>query len=320
MAKLKPHPYADLFPMMTAAELDALAADVAEHGLRQAVVLYGGAVLDGRNRLLACEKAGIEPTFTEFTGDDAGALAMVISLNVQRRDLTQAQRAIVAARALPHFEEERATNRGGDTKRHSGKTSPNGRARDDVGKVFKVSDKSVQQAKALLTDAPDLATQVEGGAMPLATAYEQHVERKKQAAVRTKQAERVNEYKDAVDSGEMTLEEALRKIQEQADGEKREIQAQAEARNIWLKGLGGMLDWLALYVAKRTDEDLPWFFLPEAPGSFKHGITSERIEEGIAQLNRIQTFALEIENADDASSKSNGQNQKSRSQMRSRAV
>ena len=96
--KRKSHPYADLFPMMTAAELEALAADVAENGLRHPVVLYHGEVLDGRNRLLACEKAGVEPDFTEHQGDDASALALVISLNVQRRDLTAGQRAVVSAR------------------------------------------------------------------------------------------------------------------------------------------------------------------------------------------------------------------------------
>ena len=80
----------------------------------------------------------------------------IITLNAQRRDLTAAQRTIVAARTLPHFEE---VKRPGPN--NAGKSSPqSGRARDDATAVFKVSDKSVQQAKALLTDAPDLAVQV----------------------------------------------------------------------------------------------------------------------------------------------------------------
>jgi ParB-like chromosome segregation protein Spo0J len=93
MAKLKNHPYADLFPMMTDEELEALAEDIKENGLCYPVVRYQGMVLDGRNRLLACEKAGVEPTFAEHEGDDASALALVISLNVQRRDMTAGQRA-----------------------------------------------------------------------------------------------------------------------------------------------------------------------------------------------------------------------------------
>lgn len=104
--------------------------------------------------------------FSDYEGDDAGALAMVISLNVQRRDLTAAQRAVSAARALPSFEAIHLQKRGGDARKHSGKTSPNaGRSRDDAAAVFKVSDKSAQQAKAVLADAPDLVAQVEARAL-----------------------------------------------------------------------------------------------------------------------------------------------------------
>src|SRR5262249_9146575 len=98
MSERKAHPYADLFPMMTADELDALAADIQANGLRQPIVLYQKQVLDGRNRLLACSRVGVEPTYVEHEGDDDSALALVISLNVQRRDLTPGQRAIVAAK------------------------------------------------------------------------------------------------------------------------------------------------------------------------------------------------------------------------------
>src|SRR5262245_56894407 len=95
--KLKNHTYTDLFPMMTRDELESMAEDSQENGLRHPVVLYQGKVLDGRNRCQACEKAGVEPTFITHEGDDASALALVISLNVQRRNLTSAQWAIVAA-------------------------------------------------------------------------------------------------------------------------------------------------------------------------------------------------------------------------------
>lgn len=58
------HPYADEFPMASAEELDELAASIATVGLIHPVVLTPqGLVLDGRNRLAACEKAGVEPTF-----------------------------------------------------------------------------------------------------------------------------------------------------------------------------------------------------------------------------------------------------------------
>jgi hypothetical protein len=47
---------------------------------------------------------------------------------------------------------------------------PKHRARDDAAKVFKVNDKWIQQAKALLAEAPDLAGQVEACTTSLASA------------------------------------------------------------------------------------------------------------------------------------------------------
>jgi hypothetical protein len=68
------------------------------------------------------------------------ALALVISLNVQRRDLTTAQRAIVAAKALPMFEElaKQRMAEGGKSKGKGGTVSATHRARDDANKTFKV--------------------------------------------------------------------------------------------------------------------------------------------------------------------------------------
>jgi hypothetical protein len=139
----------------------------------------------------------VEPAFITHEGDEASALALVISLNVQRRELTAAQRAVVAARVL----EANGDTHGGD-RRSSGKSSH--LKRGDVASVFKVSDKSVQQAKALLADAPDLAEHVEKCLSSLAEAYEQLQERRKEAAQRAKDGERVAKYAEAISNGEMT--------------------------------------------------------------------------------------------------------------------
>jgi hypothetical protein len=48
------HPAADLFPMMTDAEPDALGEDMLQHGQREPIILYHGQILDGRNRYRAC--------------------------------------------------------------------------------------------------------------------------------------------------------------------------------------------------------------------------------------------------------------------------
>jgi hypothetical protein len=64
------HRYADIFPLMPDAELAELACDIAAHGLRNPCVRYEGLILDGRNRDLACQQAGVEPAFVDYDGDD----------------------------------------------------------------------------------------------------------------------------------------------------------------------------------------------------------------------------------------------------------
>jgi hypothetical protein len=78
------HPLANLFPMMTDAEIDDLGDDMVAHGQRKKIMLYEGMILDGRNRYRACLLKGIEPRFVEYLGDEA--LDYVIYLNLMRRD------------------------------------------------------------------------------------------------------------------------------------------------------------------------------------------------------------------------------------------
>ena len=58
-SNLEAHSAAAMFPMMSADELQALAADIEAHGLVEPVVLFEGKILDGRNRVKACELAGV---------------------------------------------------------------------------------------------------------------------------------------------------------------------------------------------------------------------------------------------------------------------
>lgn len=96
-APLKPHPIANLFPMMSEAERAELGADMKANGQAETVKLFQGMLLDGRNRYAECVRLGL-PVRTEiFSGSMREALDWVISKNLHRRHLTESQRAIVAA-------------------------------------------------------------------------------------------------------------------------------------------------------------------------------------------------------------------------------
>jgi ParB-like nuclease family protein len=61
-----------------------LASDIKERGLLQPIVLDAdGRMLDGRNRLAACEIAGVKPVFSKFSGDDADGYLMTFKPNTR---------------------------------------------------------------------------------------------------------------------------------------------------------------------------------------------------------------------------------------------
>ena len=90
------HPIAQLFPLLEGEAFDALAADIGVTGLLEPIIEYEGQILDGRNRYRACIQANREPCFVSFGNGDP--LTFVLSKNLHRRHLNEAQRAMVAAK------------------------------------------------------------------------------------------------------------------------------------------------------------------------------------------------------------------------------
>lgn len=90
---MKYHPIAGIFPLMEDDELQALANDIRQHGLREPIVVHDDQILDGRNRQAACLLAGIEPQYRQFAGGVTEACDFVWSTNVHRRHLKSGQAA-----------------------------------------------------------------------------------------------------------------------------------------------------------------------------------------------------------------------------------
>lgn len=101
----EPHPASELFPMMDNVALAALIRDIKANGLREPITLWEGKILDGRNRLKACEKAGVEPRFRELEECESPAAA-VLSANLRRHHLNVSQRAMVGALAKREIAKE----------------------------------------------------------------------------------------------------------------------------------------------------------------------------------------------------------------------
>lgn len=90
---MKQHPLSALFPAMPQEELLALAKNIKAKGLKHAVTMYDGMVLDGWNRVQACQMAGIQVKETKYSGDDPAGF--VLSENILHRHLSASQRAMI---------------------------------------------------------------------------------------------------------------------------------------------------------------------------------------------------------------------------------
>jgi hypothetical protein len=197
------HPVADLFPMLANDELAELAEDIKQRGLLHPIVLDGeGRVLDGRNRLAACELIGIEPTFTTYEGDDPDGYALAV--NVQRRNLTKGQRAMLIV--------------------DSG-LSPEG---TDGGEPSKISKQMISKARIVKTYAPALVAAVISGADQLNRAYDFAQQEKTKSEGAEAQLAKLRaedpELAAKVIEGELTLAGAWAERRERAAGERRDIE------------------------------------------------------------------------------------------------
>ncbi len=168
MAEISIHPAALLFPMMGEQELSDLADDIAANGLLEPVVLYHGEVLDGRNRLKACELADVEPRFVEVDGDLPSATIYVLSKNLHRRHLTTSQRAAIAADVVPLLSEEarkrQATSGPGA---HGGKpltaNSQQGTAAKLAAAALQVGERTVYEAAKIKREQPEVHERIKNG-------------------------------------------------------------------------------------------------------------------------------------------------------------
>jgi hypothetical protein len=131
-------------------------------------VEYTPLTRNGRNRLLACERAGVEPSYVEYEGDDP--LGQVNSLNLSR-DLTGSQRSLVAARQWLLNGDTNDKGKALRSKRQQlfGTTA----GVRDLARQFRASTKSIVHARDLINEAPDLVAQLEACTLSLAAAHEQ---------------------------------------------------------------------------------------------------------------------------------------------------
>jgi hypothetical protein len=195
--ELRVHWLAARYPMLSEGELADLAQDIKANGQKIPILIDGdvlldGVLLDGRNRLRACELAGVEPRFEQFPwpngrdGKQAAIIADITSRNIKRRHLNAGQRAVLYALAYP---EPAKLKRAGSLEIKDQELNP----------------ATISQARVINNDAPDLVNQVIAGGMYFKTAFEEADRRRAAAKIVAEQMARL--HAEAPDLANIVLEE-----------------------------------------------------------------------------------------------------------------
>lgn len=170
MTNYEQHDLGKIMPRMELEQFKTFTVDIVKNGLQSPIILYEGKILDGWNRYNVCVSSSVEARYETYTGTSPASY--VLSLNMERRHLTSGQRACVSTEILPFVEAESLKRKQHiDTHTLRGTeplSSPEDRRSvSKVAKMFKISDKSVQLAKKLKKEAPEIFEKVKSGGYTL---------------------------------------------------------------------------------------------------------------------------------------------------------
>jgi ParB-like chromosome segregation protein Spo0J len=145
---LKPHPAAELFPLMEGDAFEKLKADIEANGQQEAIVLYEGKVLDGRNRYNACRELNRHPIMQARLVDDP--IAFAVSANLHRRHLTASQRSMIGMDVLAAYEAAAKARMVAGKRSDPVAPVPQGKSRDQAAEQVGVSGRSIESAKVVV--------------------------------------------------------------------------------------------------------------------------------------------------------------------------
>jgi DNA modification methylase len=203
------HEVCNIFPPMGDDEFRALVADIKANGLREPVWTHDGKVIDGRNRIRACQEIGILPATREWLGGGS-LVALVVSLNLHRRHLNEDQRKHIAADVAIRIQDEEESKLKSEAGRRGGIEAGRGRpktdrdeaelphpyrhaesprapqSRDKAAAAMKVSPRGVQEAIKIARNAPEIHEKVKAGVMTHAQAVRQVQRQEKRTEIEAK--------------------------------------------------------------------------------------------------------------------------------------
>lgn len=177
------HPAANLFPMMSTEELDALIADVDAHGFINSVKITDDLlVIDGRNRLVASLVIGLDVRLERHNPLDP--ISYVLGENLHRRNLSAGQKALVGVEAEKLYAAEAKKKQLSTLRQNQNSTvgtipshRENSQSEHDnksatrAAKLVGVGSTTMKKAKKVSESDPFLTEQVRTGEIAIDKAY-----------------------------------------------------------------------------------------------------------------------------------------------------
>ena len=277
--KLKTHWVADIYPL-NQFDIDAMAVDIKNNGQTTPIkVLKDGTIIDGRNRWMACDIAGVKQVVEVINPDgeevsEERLFALSTSCNSMRRDMTTSLRACLAAEAWQKLKDTMPETRGGDQRPGAQSKNPNFGvfAFEQFAKErFKVGKTYARQALTILNFDDKLFNEAR---TDLSGAHEIYVAAK-QAAREKANAEQILEsipdLAEKVGNGTISKEDALAIAESRSSAARDKEQTRKFMRQSIVKCTLEFLDMIDRNIELNPEEVSEWMVTEKIQAIVKEG-------------------------------------------------
>ena len=191
MLQINPE-FKKLIPALTVDEFQQLEANCLAEGIRDAIVVWNGYILDGHNRYEIANKHGLQyRTVEKHFESETDAKIWMIYNQFGRRNLNAWQRSVLALELEDVFKEKAKENlsKSGGDKKSGWEISPNPiiepmETRKELAKIANVSDNTISKVKVIESKAtPEVKAQLSAGDMSINQAYKEIKQEEKQSIV-----------------------------------------------------------------------------------------------------------------------------------------
>ncbi len=197
--KLKPHPLAELFPLLEGKPFEELCKSLERDGQLEDIITLDGKILDGRNRYNGLLHIKAEPRITEYNGTNPAAF--VWAKNGQRRHLTASQLAAIGAEIAIHIREEAK----------EADEPVTGDSAAQAAEAVGVSPRAVKAALAIKKKSPAKFAKIRKGEMTVNEVQEQDKAKAEKARKEKEEQENAEDIKRIGKICGMTFSQAVMK-------------------------------------------------------------------------------------------------------------